>query len=133
MPYYWAGIKAYDFVAGGKRVKPSYYLSKERALGKIAFYRKNGPYLRHKKSLFFVSELFPMLRKDKLCGALVYYDGMEYTGDESFCCHKYQLYVIFTGQQNDARMNLSIALTATRLGATIANHVKVLDLVKERV
>lgn len=37
------------------------------------------------------------------------------------------------GQHNDARMNISIALTATRLGATIANHVRVLDIVKERV
>jgi glycerol-3-phosphate dehydrogenase len=52
VPYYWVGIKAYDIVAGKKCVKSSYYLSKERAL-----------------------ELFPMLRKDKLCGALVYYDG----------------------------------------------------------
>lgn len=43
----------YDFVAGSKTVKSSYYLSKEDAL-----------------------ELFPMLRKDKLCGAIVYYDGI---------------------------------------------------------
>ncbi|XP_067007587.2 glycerol-3-phosphate dehydrogenase, mitochondrial [Anabrus simplex] len=78
IPYYWFGIKMYDLVAGSKTVKSSYYLSKENAL-----------------------ELFPMLRGDKLCGAIVYYDG----------------------QQNDARMNLSIALTATRHGATVANHV----------
>ncbi len=37
------------------------------------------------------------------------------------------------GQHNDARMNLSIAITATRLGATIANHCRVTDLIKERV
>lgn len=42
----------YDLVAGGKGVKSSYYLSKKDAL-----------------------ELFPMLRGDKLCGAIVYYDG----------------------------------------------------------
>ena len=42
----------YDFVAGSKTVKSSYYLSKETAI-----------------------ELFPMLKKDKLCGAIVYYDG----------------------------------------------------------
>ncbi len=46
-----------------------------------------------------------MLRKDKLCGAIVYYDG----------------------QHNDARMNIAIALTAARLGATVANHVKVVS------
>lgn len=88
LPYYWFGIKLYDMVAGKKCVKSSYVLSKQKAL-----------------------EYFPMLRKDKLVGALVYYDG----------------------QHNDARMNISIALTATRFGATIANHVRVVDLIKERV
>ncbi len=53
IPYYWIGIKAYDFVAGSKTVKSSYYLSKKEAL-----------------------EFFPMLRGDKLAGAIVYYDGM---------------------------------------------------------
>ncbi|XP_063858354.1 glycerol-3-phosphate dehydrogenase, mitochondrial-like isoform X3 [Scylla paramamosain] len=86
LPYFWAGIKMYDLVAGSKCLKSSYAISKERAL-----------------------ELFPMLKKDKLVGAIVYYDG----------------------QHNDARMNLSIALTATRLGATIANHARVLSLMKE--
>lgn len=83
IPYYWFGIKMYDLVAYGKTLKNSYYLSKSNAL-----------------------ELFPMLRGDKLRGAIVYYDG----------------------QMDDARMNLAVALTATRLGATVANHVKVLKL-----
>lgn len=86
LPYYWAGIKMYDLVAGSKCIKSSYAISKERAL-----------------------ELFPMLKKDKLVGAIVYYDG----------------------QHNDSRMNLAIALTATRLGATVANHVRVMSLMKE--
>jgi len=86
VPYFWAGIKAYDFVAGSKHnIGSSYLLSRERAL-----------------------ELFPMIRKDKLCGAIVYYDG----------------------SHNDARMNISIAITAARLGATIANHVRVVSLLK---
>lgn len=42
----------YDFVAGRELLKPSYILTKSKAL-----------------------ELFPMLRKDKLKAALVYYDG----------------------------------------------------------
>uniref|UniRef100_A0A1Y1KCE6 glycerol-3-phosphate dehydrogenase n=1 Tax=Photinus pyralis TaxID=7054 RepID=A0A1Y1KCE6_PHOPY len=75
----------YDLVAGSKTVKSSYLLSKKSAL-----------------------ELFPMLRGDKLVGAIVYYDG----------------------QQDDARMNLAIALTATRHGATVANHVTVTGLSK---
>ena len=52
VPYFWLGIKAYDFVAGSQLLKPSYLLSKSRAL-----------------------ELFPMLKRDKLKAALVYYDG----------------------------------------------------------
>ncbi len=52
MPYYWFGIKAYDLVSGSECLKSSYYLSKERAL-----------------------ELFPMLQRNKLKGAIVYYDG----------------------------------------------------------
>ncbi|KFO60109.1 hypothetical protein N302_10945 [Corvus brachyrhynchos] len=52
LPYYWVGIKLYDLVAGSQCLKSSYVLTKSRAL-----------------------ELFPMLRKDKLVGAIVYYDG----------------------------------------------------------
>lgn len=52
LPYYYVGIKMYDIVAGMKMLKSSYVLSKKSAL-----------------------ELFPMLRGDKLVGAIVYYDG----------------------------------------------------------
>ncbi|XP_045511018.1 glycerol-3-phosphate dehydrogenase, mitochondrial isoform X1 [Colias croceus] len=65
---------------------------------------KSSYYLSKKNTL----ELFPMLKSDNLCGGIVYYDG----------------------QQDDARMNLAIALTAARHGATIANHVRVLKLHK---
>ncbi|NWT04271.1 GPDM protein, partial [Mionectes macconnelli] len=85
LPYYWIGIKLYDLVAGSQCLKSSYVLTKSRAL-----------------------ELFPMLRKDKLVGAIVYYDG----------------------QHNDARMNLAIALTAARYGAATANYAEVQRLLK---
>ena len=52
LPYYWAGIKAYDFVSGRQCLKTSFIMSKERAL-----------------------EMFPMLKRDKLKGGIVYYDG----------------------------------------------------------
>nr|ALE15156.1 mitochondrial glycerol-3-phosphate dehydrogenase [Larimichthys crocea] len=85
LPYYWAGIKMYDLVAGIHCLKSSYVLSKTKAL-----------------------ELFPMLKKDKLVGAIVYYDG----------------------QHNDARMNLAIGLTAARYGAAMANYTEVVHLLK---
>lgn len=83
----WFGLKMYDLIAGKKNIKGSYYLSKNNAL-----------------------ELFPMLRKDKLCGAIIYYDG----------------------QQDDARMNLAIALTAIRHDAVVLNHTSATGLVKEK-
>ncbi|XP_031661991.1 glycerol-3-phosphate dehydrogenase, mitochondrial isoform X2 [Oncorhynchus kisutch] len=55
LPYYWAGIKIYDLVAGAQCLKSSYILTKTKAL-----------------------ELFPMLKRDKLVGAIVYYDGQEF-------------------------------------------------------
>lgn len=85
VPYFWAGIKAYDLVAGSQTLKSSYLLSKSKAL-----------------------ELFPMLKENKLKGAIVYYDG----------------------QHDDARMCISIAMTAARMGANIANHTEVTALLK---
>ena len=35
-----------------------------------------------------------------------------------------------TGQHDDARMCLAIALTATQMGATIANHLEVIEVLK---
>ncbi|KAM6893746.1 glycerol-3-phosphate dehydrogenase, mitochondrial [Xenentodon cancila] len=87
LPYYWAGIKMYDLVAGIHCLKSSYVLSKSKAL-----------------------ELFPMLNRDKLVGAIVYYDG----------------------QHNDARMNLAIALSAARYGAAVANYTEVVQLLKRK-
>ena len=42
----------YDLVAGRKLLKPSYYLNKDKT-----------------------TEEFPMIKRDGLCGAIVYYDG----------------------------------------------------------
>ncbi|XP_039613372.1 glycerol-3-phosphate dehydrogenase, mitochondrial [Polypterus senegalus] len=86
LPYYWAGIKMYDLVSGSQCLKSSYILDKSKAL-----------------------ELFPMLKKDQLVAAIVYYDG----------------------QHNDARMNLAIALTAARYGAATANYTEVMRILKK--
>ncbi|CAF2268183.1 unnamed protein product [Rotaria magnacalcarata] len=88
LPYYYAGIKLYDFVSGRQLLRWSYVISKNKAL-----------------------ELFPMLKKEKLVGAIVYYDG----------------------QHNDARMNIALAFTAARMGATIANHCAVTDFIHENI
>ena len=51
---------------------------------------------------------FPMLKEEGLRGGVVYYDG----------------------QFDDARMNVSLALTAAEQGAAVANHIEVTHLVK---
>ncbi|RMZ81137.1 hypothetical protein DV738_g2454, partial [Chaetothyriales sp. CBS 135597] len=51
-PYFWAGAKAYDFLAGSEGIEKSYFLSQSRAL-----------------------DAFPMLKRSDLIGAMVYYDG----------------------------------------------------------
>jgi len=52
---------------------------------------------------------FPMVKEEGLKGGLLYYDG----------------------QFNDARMNLALALTALGEGAALANHLEVIDFLKE--
>lgn len=52
VPYYWAGCKLYDMLAGRENMESSYIMSKGKAL-----------------------EAFPMLNSNGLVGALVYYDG----------------------------------------------------------
>lgn len=68
------------------------------------------------ESSYFLSkgkalEKFPMLRSDSLVGAMVYYDGAH----------------------NDSRTNIALALTAATYGATVANHVEVVSLIRSKV
>ena len=85
-PYFWGGTKFYDFLAGSEGIETSYFLTRSKAL-----------------------DAFPMLRKDNLFGALVYYDGAH----------------------NDSRMNVSLAMTAALYGATVVNHMEVTALTKD--
>ncbi len=51
-PYYWAGTKLYDVLAGSEGIESSYFLTRSKAI-----------------------DAFPMLKRTDLVGALVYYDG----------------------------------------------------------
>lgn len=86
VPYFWAGTKAYDILAGSDNIESSYFLTRSKAL-----------------------DAFPMLKKDNLIGALVYYDGAH----------------------NDSRMNISLATTAALYGATMLNYTEVTGLTKD--
>ncbi|KAJ3714082.1 FAD dependent oxidoreductase-domain-containing protein [Lentinula raphanica] len=52
LPYYFAGCKMYDILAGSENMSSSYMMSRSKAL-----------------------ETFPMLKQEGLVGAVVYYDG----------------------------------------------------------
>ncbi|KAK2735968.1 mitochondrial glycerol-3-phosphate dehydrogenase [Myotisia sp. PD_48] len=86
VPYFWIGTKFYDVLAGSEGIESSYFLPRSKAL-----------------------DAFPMLRKDNLFGALVYYDGAH----------------------NDSRMNVSLAMTAAMYGCTVVNHMEITGLTKD--
>lgn len=85
IPYYWAGLKLYDLLAGKVNLAPSRFLSAKE-----------------------IRDRFPILKSTGLSGGVLYYDG----------------------QFNDARMNVTLALTAAEQGAVVANHVEVVSLNK---
>lgn len=49
-PYFWAGTKAYDFLAGSEGIESSYFMTKSKTV-----------------------DAFPMLKRDNVIGAMVYY------------------------------------------------------------
>lgn len=74
---------------------------------------------------------FPLLKDEKLRGSLVYYDGQFYSfprGGESGSLPRTSL---CTGQHNDSRMNMALAMTAVHQGAVAANHTEVVALHKD--
>ncbi|EPS31873.1 Glycerol-3-phosphate dehydrogenase [Penicillium oxalicum] len=85
IPYFWGGCKAYDLLAGSEGIESSYFLTKSKAI-----------------------DAFPMLKRDDVIGAMVYYDGAH----------------------NDSRMNVSLAMTAALYGSTVVNHMEVTGLTK---
>uniref|UniRef100_A0A8C9H5F0 Glycerol-3-phosphate dehydrogenase n=1 Tax=Piliocolobus tephrosceles TaxID=591936 RepID=A0A8C9H5F0_9PRIM len=98
VPYFACNIKIYDLLAElvcsfEKGIPNSYYTLKTNTL-----------------------EQSPLLKKDKLKGALIYYDG----------------------QHNDTRMNLYIILTSAidnyvpgQVGATVCNYTEVVEFIKD--
>ncbi|KAK9451537.1 FAD dependent oxidoreductase-domain-containing protein [Limtongia smithiae] len=86
IPYYWAGTKAYDLLAGRENMASSFFMTRSAAL-----------------------DMFPLLKPDDLKGGIVYYDG----------------------SHNDARMNVSLALTAADNGAVVLNHMEITELTKD--
>lgn len=86
-----------------------YYWAGMKMYDALSFTRRLGSsrYASAKESAI----QFPVIRTDGLKGSIVYFDG----------------------QMDDSRMNVSLAMTAAAHGASIANHVEVIDLLHETV
>lgn len=84
-PYYWLGLKIYDLMAGNLGLGPSKYLSLEKTLDRV-----------------------PALKKEKLCGGILYFDG----------------------QFDDSRLAINLAQTSAEQGGTLINYMKVTGLIK---
>jgi glycerol-3-phosphate dehydrogenase len=78
IPYYVAGLKMYEWLAQDRTLQASRYVSRDAAL-----------------------RMCPMLKKEKLRGGVLYYDG----------------------QFDDARMNVALITKAVQMGAVAANYV----------
>ncbi|KAI5148972.1 glycerol-3-phosphate dehydrogenase [Enteropsectra breve] len=81
--FYWIVFKLYDILSFPKSIGRSFYMSPENT-----------------------AKQFAMLRKERLKGSLVYYDGMF----------------------EDARVNVLLGASAAYHGATVLNHVELIDL-----
>ena len=86
-----------------------YYWAGMKMYDALSFTRRLGSsrYASAKESAI----QFPVIRTQGLKGSIVYFDG----------------------QMDDSRMNVSLAMTAAANGATVANHVEVVDLIHEKV
>lgn len=86
-----------------------YYWAGMKFYDALSFTRRLGSsrYVSPKESAI----QFPVIRTEGLKGSIVYFDG----------------------QMDDSRMNVSLAMTAAANGATVANHVEVVDLLHETV
>ena len=116
MPYFWAGLKAYDAVAGTSALAWSHYLSAAAS-----------------------REVFPTLLSerpdgDTLKGSVSDYSELAASGGCA-CSNcpdtpSAAQIVYYDGQMNDARVNVALATTAAMAGAAVANHVSVVSLTK---
>ena len=124
--------------------RAQYHLVKE-ALHERGIFLKNAPHLAHRLPL--ITPIYNWLEVPYVYAGLVMYDllaGEQGLGHSKVICRAEALrrfpmlkadglkagVVYYDGQFNDARMAVSLALTAERHNAVIANHVEVLGLEK---
>ena len=111
VPYFWAGLKAYDAVAGTSALAWSHYLGADASrevFPTLLAERPDGSTLKGSVSDSSACSCSAGAVSRRLSAQIVYYDG----------------------QMNDARVNVALATTAAMAGAAVANHVSVVSLTK---
>ena len=110
VPYFYAGVKAYDLVSGFEGKKHSFLLGKSATL-----------------------EQFPMLRRNKLKASLVctYLLAVSPTLCAENNPSRIHGATDFDGHFNDSRACTAFALTAACQGATVSNYINVEGVLKD--
>ena len=118
VPYYWAGMKAYDLVAGTSALTFSSFATSSRTIMEFPTVAKRKVLIddeeeaRKIRERDDVDEILsteePTMGKS-LKGSVLYSDG----------------------QFDDARLNVALAVTAAHAGAVVLNHCSVVDLLKD--
>ena len=118
VPYYWAGMKAYDIVAGMSALTFSSFATSSRTIMEFPTVAKRKVLIddeeeaRKIRERDDVDEILsteePTMGKS-LKGSILYSDG----------------------QFDDARLNVALAVTAAHAGAVVLNHCSVVDLLRD--
>lgn len=153
MPYYWAGLKAYDLVAGTQGLTISRYTTPAESRRQFPTLAEHGPdksSLKGTVSAHYAWEftsILALLRSVRCRPTGTCADGMKTephcnlarTTDEILTyVHNAWLMVgmclvqivYYDGQFDDSRLNVSLACTAAMAGATVLNYTEVTRLLK---
>jgi glycerol-3-phosphate dehydrogenase len=118
VPYYWAGMKAYDLVAGTSALTFSSFATSSRTIMEFPTVAKRKVLIDDEEEAKKIRERDdvdeilsteePTMGKS-LKGSILYSDG----------------------QFDDARLNVALAVTAAHAGAVVLNHCSVVELLRD--
>ena len=118
VPYYWAGMKAYDIVAGMSALTFSSFATSSRTIMEFPTVAKRKVLIDDEEEARKIRERDDMdeilsteepTMGKSLKGSILYSDG----------------------QFDDARLNVALAVTAAHAGAVVLNHCSVVDLLRD--
>jgi glycerol-3-phosphate dehydrogenase len=119
--FYWAGLKAYDLVAGSKNLSWSHYLSPTKSRASFPTLSDANASSKHLKGTV----------RAFVVDAPFFIPPTIYTTPKTIVIIIYLQIVYYDGQFNDSRLAVAVACTAQAAGATVMNHAEVIKLIHE--